>query len=115
MNKRDGEEILDQLLSGINRTVTREQKNYILEMFVKSGCSPLFVRIVFEEIRNWKSFHLDFKDKLKHNIIDSVSLFIENLSKIYHHNKILVERVLGYLECSRNGLSEKEILLETLK
>ncbi len=110
LEREDGSEILKKLLEGINRTATDQQIEFVLDKFEESGCSPLYLTIAFEEVRNWKSFDTSFKKKLKHDIVNSINTFIENLSQIYHHQKTLVDRSLGYLVCSKNGLSEKEIL-----
>ncbi len=110
LNRRDGDKILSKLLNSVNRTITLGQRKFILDKFEKSGYSPLYLIITFEEIKNWKSFESNFDKKLEDNVINSIKTFLNDLSTVYHHQKLLVSRTLGYLECAKNGLSEKEMI-----
>lgn len=110
LSRHDGEEMLAGLLRGLNRTLTIEQTEYVLNRFERSGYSPLFMTVAIEEVRNWKSFSYDFKSSLNDSVTGGIMTFVQDLTRLYHHQKILVNKVLGYIECSRNGLSEKEIL-----
>jgi len=102
--------MLTGLLKGLNRTVTSEQEEYVLDQFEQSGCSPLFMTVALEEIRNWKSFSPHINTALDTSVTGGIKTFISDLSVVYHHQGIFVSRVLGYIECSRDGLTEKEIL-----
>lgn len=110
LTRIDGKEMLAGLLKGLNRTITAEQEEYVLDQFEQSGCSPLFMTVALEEIRNWKSFSPHINTTLDTSVTGGIKTFIRDLSVVYHHQDIFVSRVLGYIECSRYGLSEKEIL-----
>ena len=110
LTRVDGDKILTKLLSQINRSITKEQRAYALDKFEKSGFSPLFLIISFEEIKKWKSFDSNEDKKLEDHVVASIKTFLRNLSEVYHHQSILVRRTMGYLECAKNGLSEKEII-----
>jgi len=110
LERNDGDTILSKLLFQANRSLTSEQRDYVLDMFEKSGNSPLYLIIAFEEIKKWKSFDTEFYKTLEHGVIPIIRTYISNLSLVYHHQRILVSRTFGYLECAKNGLSEKEIL-----
>lgn len=110
LTRIDGKEMLAGLMKGLNRTITDDQEKYVLDQFEESGFSPLFMTVALEEIRNWKSFSPNFKTVLDNSVTGGIKAFIRDLSLVYHHQNIFVTRVLGYIESSRNGLSEKEIL-----
>ncbi|RLD25340.1 MAG: hypothetical protein DRI54_05055 [Bacteroidetes bacterium] len=110
LKREEGDEILSKLLFQIDRTVTKEQRKYVLDKFENSGCSPLYLIIAFEEIKKWKSFDSTFDKILKDDVISIINRFINDLSSVYHHQPLLVSRTMGYLECAKNGLSEKEML-----
>ena len=110
LEKKDGDGILSKLLFQENRTLTSEQRIFVLKKFKISGNSPLYLIVAFEEIKKWKSFDSDFDKTLENDVVSSIITFINDLSKVYHHQKLLVSRTMGYLECAKNGLSEKEIL-----
>lgn len=110
LGRDDGDRILSNLLNNINRTLTIDQRKYLLDKFEKSGYSPLYLIITFEEIKKWKSFEPGFDKNLEDNVINSIKTFLKDLSTVYHHQKLLVNRTMGYLECAKNGLSEKEMI-----
>ncbi len=110
LNSANGLQILNQSLFKINRKLTNRQKEYILKKFEQAGYSPLYLIIAIEVVKNWQSFDKYLDGRLADNVENLVKEFIQNLSVVYHHQKILVNRTLAYIECSKNGLSEKEIL-----
>jgi len=110
LTTENGAQILEQSLLKINRQLTPPQKELVLKNYKQAGYSPLYLRIAIEEVKNWRSF-----DKVPEGRrIESVELligeFIRNLSALYHHQDVLVLKTLGYIQCSQNGLSEKEII-----
>lgn len=59
-------------------------------------------------MKNWKSN--DNAKNLANTQKAIIRNFISNLYKLYHHNEHFVQKVLGYLYASRDGLSESELL-----
>ena len=110
LSRKDASTILSKLLFRAKRTLTKPQHEYVLDKFEKAGNSPLYLSIAFEEVRKWKSFDSTYNKKLKNTIIKSVNSFIDNLHSVYFHQKLLVYKSLGYLQSSKNGLSEKEVI-----
>lgn len=110
LSRKDASTILSKLLFKVKRTLTKPQHEYVLDKFEKAGNSPLYLSIAFEEVRKWKSVDSTYNKKLKNTIIKSVNSFIDNLHSVYFHQKLLVYKSLGYLQSSKNGLSEKEII-----
>ncbi len=122
-NGTDGLGLLEVLLKQGSRQLQPHQEAYFKKQF-NSSLTPLYVTLAAQEVVHWKSFDR-VKDKDIPNqpkkglgkiweLADTqwgvVKEFIENLSKLYHHEPALVERVLGYISASKDGLSESEIL-----
>lgn len=106
---KDGKKILNEWLQKDNRTLQKEQMNYLLSKFEKNGL-PLYLKIIFEKSLSWKSYDKDFK-MLKHDtLIGAIKSSFNDLVKIQHHPEMLLKHTLGYLSASKNGLSESEIV-----
>ena len=103
----EGEALLDLLLKKENRSIDDFQRKYFLKQYNKVK-SPLYVVIAFQEIKNWKSG--DKTQKLAATQSKIIEEFINNLTKVYHHNKKFVTKVLGYIYASKDGISESELL-----
>lgn len=111
-------ELLESLLTQENRQVQAHQKRYFLQQYVKVN-SPLYVVVAAQEMKHWRSYNQagDINRKVEEppcSLADTqediIEEFIKNLSRLYHHEEVLVEKVLGYLYASKNGLSEYELL-----
>ncbi len=112
------ENLLTSLLKMDNRTIQPDQMNYFIKQY-ESVKSPLYITIAAEEMKHWKSYdyveensnyNIGKKQSLSNTQKGIIEEFIENLSKIYHHDKRFVHKVLGYLYASKDGLSESELL-----
>ena len=113
----EADKLIDYLLRFEKRKITIEQKKYVLEQFKIAQYSPLYLKIVLEEIKHWKSY--DFinnkaftgkKQELKGSVKGAIIEFIEGLVTFFYHEKVLVDKVLGYIHFSKEGLSETELL-----
>ena len=80
---------------------------YLLEHFSNTGV-PLYLKLIFEEARLWKSY--DPLPTLSTDIPGIVQNLFERLSLESNHGDMLVSRSLGYLAAAKNGLSEDELL-----
>ncbi|MDO9177192.1 MAG: DUF4062 domain-containing protein [Agitococcus sp.] len=100
---------LVSLLEKEKRTLTDIQFKYAINQYVNNDSSPLYLKIAFEEIKTWKSSDLDetLSNERTQGIIKE---FIDRLTSKYHHDRIIVHKILGLIAASRDGLSEKEIL-----
>jgi hypothetical protein len=73
--------------------------------------TPLYLRLAFEETRQWPSAATDGDlPELIDSVEGIVNDFLSRLEQPEHHNRNLVQRALGYLAASRNGLAEDELL-----
>ncbi|NLC27162.1 MAG: AAA family ATPase, partial [Campylobacteraceae bacterium] len=104
------EELLTSLLLLENRKLQEDQKNYVLKQWEEARYSPLYLKIAIEEIKHWASYGDREKQILSESTEGIINEFIQNLSILYHHEPILVDKVFGYIHASKDGLSEKELL-----
>ncbi|MCX6051033.1 MAG: tetratricopeptide repeat protein [Campylobacterales bacterium] len=102
--------ILLNTLKPYNRTLQNNQIEYIMNLY-KEINSPLYLNIIAQEALHWSSNKKDFE--LANTQQDAIHEFIKNLTELYHHNKLLIQRVFGYLFASQNSLDEA-ILYEIL-
>lgn len=115
---QEPKKLLYSLLKKEQRTIQLHQEEYFLEQY-KNSSSPLYINIAVQELKNWRSYDLVETSKsienrkvqtLANTQKDIIRNFISNLYKLYHHNEHFVQKVLGYLYASRDGLSESELL-----
>lgn len=104
----EGAIVLDGWLDGAKRRLTEVQRQGILARFEQSGGLPLYLKLAFEEARQWKSY--DQPVNPSSNIPDILQDFFKRLSLESNHGSMLVSRSLGYLAAAKNGLSEDELL-----
>jgi hypothetical protein len=73
--------------------------------------TPLYLRLAFEEARQWPFGVTDgHMPEISESVEGIVNNFLSRLEQPEHHSKKLVQRGLGYLAASRNGLAEDELL-----
>ena len=105
-----GEQLSSQLLNDwllkSNRTLTSPQRSVVTNAFQK--CSlPLYVKLVFEEVVVWRSYHASDRIYLRHTVRDIINELFVRLEK--NHGETLVRHAMGYITASRGGLSEPEL------
>ena len=112
------EKLLLRLLEKENRTTQQHQLKYFLIQYNKVK-TPLYVYIAAQEIKHWKSYNITPEQKylegakiqrLANTQKGIVNEYISNLSKIFHHDKKFVDKVLSFIYLSTHGLSETELL-----
>ena len=98
--------ILKSWLDGKNRTLTADQFNVIENAFVQ--CSlPIYVKLVFESILQWKSYTQVDYTSLAFTVKQSIMQLFEHLE--HKHSKMFVSRAFAYITASSSGLSETEL------
>ncbi|MEO0727732.1 MAG: DUF4062 domain-containing protein [Bacteroidota bacterium] len=109
-------ELLLRLLNSNNRRLQGHQEAYFLEQF-QTARTPLYVYVAAQEIKNWKSFDPVGTTAVSSNSwtlaktqSELISVYIQNLTTLRHHHNLLVQRALGYLCVTEDGLSEHEML-----
>ncbi len=96
-------QILLSNLKEHNRTLQPDQIVYILSLYARVN-SPLYLKIVAQASRYWsfKNKNLNLASSQK----EAIQEYIENLTSLFHHDKMLIERVFGYLYACRGSLNE---------
>jgi hypothetical protein len=115
MSRMEGSELLHKWLANSKRHLTIKQSGDILTKFEKNGGLPLYLKLSFDDAKNWHSYdELPTRSKdipgLNNNIPGIIQDLFWRLQQETQHGKILVERVLGYLAAARNGLTEDELI-----
>lgn len=93
-----------EMLRTKERTISSEQLPVVREALACCS-SPLYVKLVFDQISLWKSYTVDIT--IAKSIDDCVSKLFERVES--SHGKILVSHALAYITASKNGLSEAEL------
>ncbi|XP_048404343.2 NACHT domain- and WD repeat-containing protein 1 isoform X2 [Stegostoma tigrinum] len=106
LSSQHGQELIDLLLNTVNRRLTTEQRDLILERFRNCG-QPLMLKLTFDEAKRWSSYMPTSELDVAVGTRDAVRLLYSRLEK--KHGWVLVSHALGYITCSRNGLSESEL------
>jgi len=100
MSKNEGNNLLDVWLKETGRTLQEEQRNEVLESFESNGL-PLYLRLVFEEVRHWRSDSV--RVRLTRDIPGTIRDLFRRLSDDINHGREIVSRSLGYLAAGKNG------------
>jgi len=101
--------LFDRWLPQAGRTVNPDQRARIEQRLASAACrQPIYLRLLFEEARLWRSH--DAAPDLGEGVPALLGQLIERLRLPTNHGELLVDRVLGYLTASREGLAENEIL-----
>ncbi len=73
-----------------------------------AACSlPLFTKLVFEDIKRWKSYHPLELTHLQHTVGGTINKLFDKIEK--EHGRLLVSHALSYIAAARAGLSEGEL------
>ena len=107
----DGAALLGSWLAHARRTLLPDQQEHVLAMFQQSQGNPLYLRLAFEEARQWTSAGGQPPQALAAGLQDLIraNLF-RRLEREDQHGKVLVAHALGYLAASRYGLAEDELV-----
>ena len=101
--------LFERWLPQAGRTVSRDQRARIEQRLASAACrQPIYLKLLFEEARLWRSY--DATPDLGEDVPALLNQLFDRLSRPTNHGPLLVERVLGYLAASREGLAENEIL-----
>lgn len=107
LDKEQGENLLKLWLKDGKRTLQSKQLNEIIDKFHIEGL-PLYLKLAFEEAKSWKSY--TETSELESDIPGIIKQMFNRLSADSNHGSLIVDRSLGYLAASKNGLSEDEII-----
>jgi WD40 repeat protein len=105
----EAEEVLAAWLQDAHRKLQPEQREKVLSGFARSGL-PLYLKLAFEEARRWRSFQAAERCELGNDVGGMIDVLFHRLSEEANHGPIMVNRSLGFLAATRNGLTEDEML-----
>ena len=106
--KNSNEAILKSWLDKDKRELTEEQSKYLLSQCEKQ--TPLYLRLAFIIAKEWKSTYTEYKNDIQGDEKELILKFFEKLEENHYHKNNLIERVLGFISASRDGLSESELI-----
>jgi hypothetical protein len=101
-----GMEILEDWLGAEGRTLTKEQHEVVRKAL--DQCSlPLYLRLVFNEVRRWTSHTPADQLSLPQTIQGMIEALFDRVER--RHGRTLVAHAFGFLTASRGGLTEAEL------
>ncbi|KAF4014393.1 hypothetical protein G4228_006313 [Cervus hanglu yarkandensis] len=104
LSGNQGQEMIQLLLAASRRTLSPVQRDILWASLPECG-HPGRLRLAFEEARKWASFTVPAP--LASTAKEGMQQLCARLEQT--HGRLLVARVLGYIESSRHGLSEAEL------
>ena len=73
-----------------------------------AACSlPLFTKLVFEDIKRWRSYHPLEQTQLEHTVTGTIHKLFMKIE--IQHGRLLVSHALSFIAAARSGLSEVEL------
>ena len=106
MPVEEGKVILNKWLSAVQRTLTKDQNELVINSFSKMQL-PIYLKLAFEKALKWHSY--DHEHSLKEDVEGMINDYFDDLEKEYP--KEFVRTATSYLLSGRYmGLAENEIL-----
>ncbi|KAK5617160.1 hypothetical protein CRENBAI_011654 [Crenichthys baileyi] len=102
----EGEQVLESYLRASQRTLTRVQKDIVLQSFKNTG-SPLHLKLILSAAKRWTSFTPSAELVLGTSTQEGMSRLLLKLEE--KHGKELVSGALGCIVLARRGLLEAEL------
>ncbi|CAF4288993.1 unnamed protein product, partial [Rotaria sp. Silwood2] len=101
-----GKTVLKAWLARHHRTISESQWTLVHKRLAQCS-TPLYVKLVFDEIKLWKSYTKIQEKDLATTISTSINKLLGQIENQYGH--ILVAHALSYITASKSGLSEAEL------
>lgn len=98
--------ILSDLLEKQSRTITKEQRETLMEAY-ELNPFPLYMQMLVDRALTWRSYDIITTDSIASGVAGMTSLLFERLEGRY--GKTLVHHALAYITASKAGLSETEL------
>ncbi len=106
--KNSNEAILKSWLDKDKRELTKKQSEYLLDKCLTQ--TPLYLRLAFTIAKEWKSGYFEYEDDIQGDEKSLILKFFKKLKENHYHKNNLIERVLGFVSASKDGLSESELI-----
>jgi len=101
-----GLEVINRWLEKANRRLTSEQTEIVKKSL--EVCSlPLYARILFNQICQWRSYDTASVDRLPRTVQTAIGRLYEQMEQKF--GRAMVRHSLSYLTAARHGLSEVEL------
>ncbi len=98
--------IMREWLTIAGRSLTPDQSDVVRNAL--SQCSlPLYTRLVFQEVCQWKSYTLPSQTVLEFTVKGVINKLFDGVER--NHGRTFVMHALSYITASRNGLSDAEL------
>jgi hypothetical protein len=107
MSRDEGKDLLIKWLHNVNRCLLPDQEREVLDKFAVCGL-PLFLKLAFEEARQWKSY--TERIELSPTVPSIILGLFKRLSSNENYGEKMFSHSLGYLAAAKNGLTEDELL-----
>lgn len=105
-----GEELgfiaIQEMLSSISRSINAEQTE-VVKKALQACNEALYVKLVFDQIRLWRSFTTSTELSIKTTINEMIGDTFFRVEMA--HGKVLVGAAMAYVTASKNGLGETEV------
>ncbi|CAF1410127.1 unnamed protein product [Rotaria sordida] len=101
-----GKIVLKAWLARHHRTISEPQWTLVHERLAECS-TPLYVKLVFDEIKLWKSYTKIQEKDLAKTVSTSINKLLGRIEN--QHGHILVAHALSYITASKSGLSEAEL------
>ncbi|CAF0996732.1 unnamed protein product, partial [Rotaria sordida] len=101
-----GKTVLKAWLARHHRTISNAQWELVHERLAECS-TPLYVKLVFDEIKLWKSYTKIQEKDLAKTVLTSINKLLGRIEN--QHGHILVAHALSYITASKSGLSEAEL------
>jgi hypothetical protein len=99
-------EILKKWFQSINRKLTVEQHDLVINSFKKTKL-PIYLKLAFEKAKHWHSY--DIKHSMKEDVAGIINDYFDDLSE--EHTEEFLRNAVCYMLSGRyQGLAENEIL-----
>ncbi len=96
--------MIRERLSAINRTISDAQL-IVVKQCLNSCNTALYCKLVFDQIRLWKSYTEDIL--IKKTVTDCIGDCFGRVENA--HGKVLVATAMAYVTASKSGLGESEV------
>ncbi|MBD3352549.1 MAG: DUF4062 domain-containing protein, partial [Candidatus Lokiarchaeota archaeon] len=107
LSKSHGKELLGSWLKESGRKLTKEQEQTVLSNFEEAGGLPLYLKLAFEQVKNYNHNN---QVQLSITIHGIISDLFKRLSAESNHGTVLVDKTLSYIVAARYGLTEEELI-----
>ena len=106
LSQKTGLDIIQKWLLKDNKKITTLQMDMVVQALNK--CSlPLYLRIVYDEIRKWRSYEEPSHDQLQTTVQGALDKLLQSLEEKF--GLLIVKHALAYLTVARHGLAESEL------